>query len=90
MMALPLLAGDQAMRADFLRGGYNLNGDSTTIGVLSDSYNTIPGNPAQVDVNNRDLPGTGNPLNPDTVTMLKDTPLSKMVRRRKSHIADHS
>jgi hypothetical protein len=49
--------GDTAMRADFLRLGYGLNGDSTKIGVLSDSYNTLPGNPASADIGNRDLPG---------------------------------
>ena len=31
--------GDQSMGTDFLRGGYEIYGDSIKIGVLSDSYN---------------------------------------------------
>ncbi len=59
--------GDSAMRSNFIRNGYQLYGEGVKIGVLSDSYNTIPGNPAGVDVSNGDLPGPGNALNTQPV-----------------------
>src|SRR6185436_4187167 len=37
-----------------------VSGDGVKIGVMSDSYNTKFGNPAQTDIINGDLPGTGN------------------------------
>ncbi|HJW15868.1 MAG TPA: S8 family serine peptidase, partial [Flavisolibacter sp.] len=67
-------AGDSAMRTNFVRNGFNLSGEGVKIGVLSDSYNTLPGNPAQNDVNNGDLPGIGNPVNPAPVQVLQDYP----------------
>ena len=63
--------GDVAMRSDFVRNGYGVSGDGVTIGVLSDSYNKIDGNPAQRDIDNGDLPGLMN-INP--VNVLKDFP----------------
>ncbi|MBC7829571.1 MAG: S8 family serine peptidase, partial [Chitinophagaceae bacterium] len=71
--------GDGVMRADFLRNGYQLNGDSVKVGVLSDSYNTIPGNPAQTDVDNGDLPGIGNSNYPLPVEVLLDYPFGRRI-----------
>jgi hypothetical protein len=67
-------AGDSAMRTNFVRNGFNLSGEGVKIGVLSDSYNTLPGDPASNDVNNRDLPGIGNPVNSTPVQVLLDYP----------------
>ena len=40
--------------------------------VLSDSYNTLPGDNANIDVSNGDLPGSGNPSGRNTpVQVLK-------------------
>ena len=68
-------AGDSAMRTNYVRNGFNLKGDSIRIGVLSDSYNTLPNNPAAQDVANDDLPGRpGNTVNPFPVHVLYDYP----------------
>jgi hypothetical protein len=67
-------AGDSAMRTNFVRNGFNLSGEGIKIGVLSDSYNTLPGDPATNDVNNGDLPGAGNPVNTTPVEVLLDYP----------------
>jgi hypothetical protein len=69
--------GDQSLRSDFLRNGFNLNGDSIKVGVLSDSYNTLPGDPASTDVSNGDLPGVGNSENSDAVEVIKEYPLGR-------------
>lgn len=69
--------GDSAIRGDAVRSAYKLGGEGVTIGVLSDSYNTIPGNQASVDVANGDLPGTGNAANPNPVQVLKDYPYGR-------------
>lgn len=59
--------GDKALRSDFARMGYNIDGSGVKIGVISNSYNTIgayygPNNGgADVDVGFGDLPGNGNP-----------------------------
>ncbi|MFZ1826058.1 MAG: S8 family serine peptidase, partial [Chitinophagales bacterium] len=66
--------GDKAMRSDFVRTGYGLEGDGIKIGVLSDSYNKIAGDPAAIDVANKDLPGIANPDYPSPVHVLKDYP----------------
>ncbi len=66
--------GDAAMRADFTREAFEVYGEGVKIGVLSDSYNTKPGNPAQTDVSNEDLPGLGNPKNSTPVKVLKEYP----------------
>ncbi|HRH34623.1 MAG TPA: hypothetical protein PKY12_06165, partial [Catalimonadaceae bacterium] len=58
--------GDVAMRADLARLGYDLSGKGIKVGVLSDSYNKQPGNPALANVINNDLPAD--------VKVLKDSP----------------
>jgi hypothetical protein len=74
-LGLATTQGDIALRTNLVRNGYTLDGDSVKVGVLSDSYNTKAGNPAQVDISNGDLPGTGNPLgNTDAVQVLRDFP----------------
>ncbi len=52
--------GDLAMRADEARNTFNVDGSGVTIGVLSDSFNTLGG--ANDDIASGDLPGAGNPL----------------------------
>ena len=49
-------------------------GEGVKVGVLSDSYNTILGNPAATDISNGDLPGAGNPINSTPVNVLKEYP----------------
>ncbi|MDQ6888913.1 MAG: hypothetical protein M3Z56_01340, partial [Bacteroidota bacterium] len=70
--------GDIAIHTDFVRNGYNVTGDSVKVGVNSDSYNTLFGNPAAVDVANGDLPGSANPYN-DTanVQVLQEYPFGR-------------
>lgn len=53
--------GDIAQQSNLARGGFDTGGEGIKIGVLSNSYNTQPGNKAQADVLNGDLPGVGNP-----------------------------
>ncbi|MBK7761759.1 MAG: S8 family serine peptidase [Bacteroidetes bacterium] len=53
--------GDIAQNSNLARGGFDTGGEGIKIGVLSNSYNTQPGNKAQADVLNGDLPGPGNP-----------------------------
>jgi len=72
---IAMTQGDSAMRTGMVRNGFALTGDSIKVGVLSDSYNTLPGNLASVDVGNGDLPGTGNPVNSNPVQVLKEYPL---------------
>ena len=70
--------GDAAIHSDFVRNGYNVSGQGIKVGVISDSYNTIPGNPANTDVINGDLPGIGNPDNNVTpVQVLQDYPFGR-------------
>ncbi|MCO4292177.1 S8 family serine peptidase [Solitalea sp. MAHUQ-68] len=69
--------GDAALRSNFLRNGYGLDGDSIKVGVLSDSYNTLPGNPAAVDVANGDLPGITNPDFTDPVEVFGEYPFGR-------------
>ena len=67
--------GDIAQHTNLARSGFNVNGEGIKVGVLSNSYNTVLGNPAFTDVINGDLPGTGNPdgdLIP--VDVIKDYP----------------
>lgn len=70
-------AGDSAMRTNYVRNSFGVQGEDITIGVMSDSYNTLPGNPANNDVINGDLPGSGNPLNQNPVKILKEFPLGQ-------------
>ncbi|MBK9318443.1 MAG: hypothetical protein IPM91_06205 [Bacteroidetes bacterium] len=53
--------GDIAQRSNAVRDGFGIDGSGVKVCVLSDSYNTILGNPANTDIVNGDLPGTGNP-----------------------------
>lgn len=71
--------GDAVMRSSYLRNGYDLDGDSIKVGVLSDSYNTQPGNPAQTDVANGDLPGLNNSEYPKPVQVLMEFPFGRRV-----------
>ncbi|AFD07434.1 MBG domain-containing protein [Solitalea canadensis] len=71
--------GDIVMRTNYLRNGYELDGDSIKVGVLSDSYNTRPGNPAQTDVANGDLPGLNNSAYPVPVQVLMEFPFGRRV-----------
>ena len=64
--------GDIAQRSDFVRNGYNVNGENVTVGVLSDSYNNQ--GLATADVVNDDLPGAGNATNPTPVNVIQDYP----------------
>ena len=70
-------AGDSAMRTNYVRNGFRVQGDSIKVGVLSDSYNTLPGNAAARDVQNGDLPGAGNPQNTSPVRLLKEYPYGR-------------
>ena len=58
--------GDSSMRSNFVRNGFRVAGLGVKVGVLSDSYNTIPNS----DVDNGDLPG----LNGDSVQVLLEYP----------------
>ncbi|MEO6490539.1 MAG: MBG domain-containing protein [Ferruginibacter sp.] len=69
--------GDSAMRTNYVRNGFKVQGTGIKVGVLSDSYNTQPGDPAANDVTNGDLPGTGNPVNATPVEVLKEYPFGK-------------
>ncbi len=63
--------GDLAMRADEARNIFDVDGSGVTIGVLSDSFNTLGG--ANDDIASGDLPGVGNPLgNTTPVNVLEE------------------
>ena len=49
--------GDVAMRADIARSVYGVDGSDVTIGVMSDSYDTLGG--AAADITSGDLPAAG-------------------------------
>ena len=77
--------GDISMRSDIARNAFNLGGAGVKIGVLSDSYNTKIGNPANDDILKGDLPGIGydpdgnpipNPVNDTNVQVLMDYPVT--------------
>ena len=51
--------GDSSMRSNIVRTSLGYNGAGITVGVLSDSYNSLSG--AAADVASGDLPGVGNP-----------------------------
>jgi hypothetical protein len=67
--------GDTALRSFRARGVFGVDGTGIKVGVLSDSYNTIAGNPAADDVLRKDLPGLTNPDHPNPVQVLQDFPL---------------
>ncbi len=63
--------GDPAMGADKARNKFGVDGNGVTIGVLSDSFNTLGG--ASDDIASGDLPGAGNPLgNTTPVNVLEE------------------
>lgn len=66
--------GDIALRTDLSREAFGISGAGVKIGVLSDSYNTLPGDPAADDVTRGDLPGAANPDHPLPVQVLRDYP----------------
>ncbi len=75
--------GDIVMRSDLVKlgyfnasTGYPLAGSGVKVGIMSDSYNRQPGNPAAIDKGNWDLPGAANhPFGQlDTVDVIKEYP----------------
>jgi hypothetical protein len=66
--------GDISMRSYLARDGFRVNGEGIKVGVLSDSYNTLLGDPASDDVIKGDLPGPANPDNLTPVDVLQDYP----------------
>ncbi len=66
--------GDTSLRSFRARDVFGVNGDGVKVGVLSDSYNTILGDPAGDDVERGDLPGVSNPTHPTPVDVLQDFP----------------
>ncbi|MFM9007027.1 MAG: hypothetical protein ACKORE_00420, partial [Bacteroidota bacterium] len=72
---IALTQGDLAQTSDIAREGFNVDGSGIKVCVLSDSYNTIPGNNAGIDIGNGDLPGAGNPAGRTTpVQVFKEYP----------------
>ena len=57
-------------RVDKLPAG--VNGSGITVGVISDSYNTLGAGSAEADIATGDLPGAGNPVNSQPVVVLQD------------------
>ena len=70
-------SGDTALYTNFVRTGYSLTGEGVKVGVISNSFNTLPGNPAQTDIVNGDLPGAGNPDDPTPVHNLREYPYGR-------------
>jgi hypothetical protein len=62
--------GDVAQRSDIARKGFKVDGTGVKVGVISNSYNTQPGNHAGIDVVNGDLPGLTNPYGYTTPVQL--------------------
>ena len=69
--------GDKAMVSDKARKAWKVSGKGVKVGVMSDSYNTKFGNPAQLDVINGDLPGPGNPVNKKPVVLSAEYPYGR-------------
>ena len=69
--------GDVAERSNSARSAFNIDGTGVKVGVISDSYNTLAGNPAQRDVNNGDLPGLAGGYNPNPVEVLQEYPFGR-------------
>ena len=66
--------GDTAMRSFRARDVFGVDGQGVKVGVISDSYNTILGNPAADDVLRGDLPGVTNADHPTPVDVVQDYP----------------
>jgi Bacterial pre-peptidase C-terminal domain/Subtilase family len=58
-------------RVDKLPAG--VDGSGITVGVMSDSYNTVGAGSAEEDIASGDLPGAGNPTNSQPVVVLQDS-----------------
>jgi hypothetical protein len=83
--------GDRAMRSDFVRLGYDIDGAGVKIGVLSNSYNTL--GKALEDVGNGDLPGATNPngyLNEVDVLLDVTPSFGTLSDERKGHAANRA
>ncbi|MFM8950159.1 MAG: hypothetical protein ACKOKB_05205, partial [Bacteroidota bacterium] len=72
---IALTQGDVAQTSNIAREGFQVDGSGVKVCVMSDSYNTVPGNNANTDVVNGDLPGVGNPAGLGTpVQIFKEFP----------------
>ncbi len=69
--------GDTSVGSYIVRNAFHLTGNGIKVGVISDGYNTIPGNPAGTDILNGDLPGAGNPDDSTPVDVLLDYPYGR-------------
>ncbi len=70
--------GDTSLGSYIVRNAFHLTGEGIKVGVISDGYNTIPGDPAGNDIVNGDLPGIGNPEDDSTpVDVLLDYPYGR-------------
>ena len=69
--------GDRAMRSDTASLAWDVYGDGIKIGVISDSYNTLFGDPAGTDLLNGDLPGVGNPNFTTPVEIVEEYPYGR-------------
>ena len=66
-------AGDTTMRSHFVRSGYNINGNNIRIGVISNSYATIPnGTTATLPLQPVTIPPNPIPQTFNTNTFLQD------------------
>lgn len=70
--------GDTALRSFIARDVFNVNGSGIKVGVLSDSYNTILGDPASDDILRKDLPGPANEDFPTPVDVVQDYPFGTL------------
>jgi len=70
--------GDTAMRSFIARDVFMVEGSGVKVGVLSDSYNTILGNPEGDDIQRGDLPGPANEDYPTPVDVVGDYPFGSL------------
>ena len=73
-----LTQGDLAQHSDIARNGFGVDGTGVKVCVLSDSYNTVLGDPAQTDILNGDLPGIGSPSGSTPVHVIKEWPYGRL------------
>ena len=73
---LTITQGDSAAVSSMAKKAWKVSGDGVKVGVMSDSYNTKFGSPtpAERDVQNGDLPGTGNPNFSKSVIVSEEFP----------------
>ena len=68
--------GDVAQKSDIVRSSFGVDGTGVTVGIISDSYNTLGGESAGIQ--SGDLPGTGNPNGfTAPVNVLDDLPVNQ-------------